>query len=222
MIVQPIVCGCILCIWPTLHTVASSRGLPVAYFMVLHPLPAAWSAETRLPMDSQVVTLIVWACHFPTSLGCRHPSCSFESDSVLQSVLPWALGSIRNHASRVTACPSSVGEPAKSGPLNGFPVRLVWVTSNFILLIYSSSLALSFHSLVPDPSNSWSFILSHRKASHNCRIPSRRSSCSSRTGRVMFHLAVDSVPLASPHYARCRWMTALLQCGCRTHPPIHT
>lgn len=164
-------------------------------------------------------------------------------------MLPCALGCSGKHASRVVACPSSVGELAMSSPLNSSSTWPVWVTSNFILSISSSILALLFRSLAPVSCNSQSFIFSCRTTSHNYWIPSCKSSCLGRTVWVMACPTMDRVPLAYPtlctvllaqrtlitcrfswvgvcatynHTLHYRWMTSLLQRGCHVHPSICT
>jgi len=193
-----------------------------------------------------VVAPIVRTFRFSTSSGYGHPSLSFESDSLSCSVFPGALWCSYNHASRVATCPSSVGELAMFGPFNSSCALLLWVTSNFILSIASSKLTLFFHNLAPISSNSQSLILPCQMASHNCRIPLCRPSCSGQTIGVMAHSVMDRVPLAYPAlctviptqqtlvmhrfswvdgrktYNRTLRMTTLLQRGFSAHPPICT
>lgn len=158
-----------------------------------------WSTETRPPTDSQVVTTLVGSFLFPANPGCRKPSCIFESGSALWYVLPCSLVCNRNHDSKVTACSSSIGGPARSGPLiHTFPWP-VCVTTIFIFSISSSSLALFLLSLTPTSSSSQSLMLLRRVASCDCRISSSRSSRLGQiagvvVGEILFTSLVSSCP----------------------------
>lgn len=49
---QPLVHGCVLCVWPSLRTMTNLRSFPISCFIVPRPLPTMWSAGTRPPTDS--------------------------------------------------------------------------------------------------------------------------------------------------------------------------
>ena len=155
-----------LCIILILHETSMPHKSPTDSFIVTHSLSTAWSTETVLPTDSQVVTLLVWGFKSPFNPVCGPPLVTLgpfsASHSSLFGALPWWLRLIGcgcSHGSIATKSRWQSSNVVVGLPICG-PILLSWHNACEILvssfLIPSFINMLSYFSRTRSSLNSWS------------------------------------------------------------------